>query len=468
MGLTPPALDVLLTRLLWPVPRVRLEAARAIAGLIRSGNRNAGDGLLNWISERTYESETVLGLNIIEAFDLAPHFEFARVRDAVTAPSHLSDWILKANFHQEAGLFPFRYAYAPPGDAPLSDRIRATFSAFNGVPQMFQSHLEHLEEMSSLPFLNRWRHEWEWLQVDDHRGMGDPSYFFHGDREKTGQFDFQDRETYVSAYLRTLAFAAAEWGLPHDMAEQHSRAGLTLNRGLAGVEPISRPTWSDGIIPGDRDLKRLAADIWDAAASDVPDDDSLSALRAVEVVGSGYAVFEFDRVTAATATFVEGASPSGRPWSYLANPARYEGGLYPGEDADEGKAAARKICSTTMVFDVGRGSVELVTHVHMPSPRISALPFSVDCASDHMDIRTDDEVIASWRHWYADWDPTSPREVRGLVGFATTVKSSVIERYCERHAVQQGVWCKVTWGAREYSYGEWKSQSAGIWIAPTV
>ena len=468
MGLNPPALDVLMTRLLWPVPRVRLETAKAIAGLIRSGNRYAGEALLNWISERTYESEAVLGLNIIEAFDLASYFDFARVRDATNAPSHLSDWILKANFHQEAGLSPFRYAYAPPGNAPLSERVRAAFSAFNGVPQMFQSHLEHLEGSSSLPFLDRWRHEWEWLQVDDHRTMGDPSHFLHGDREKVGQFDFHDRETYVSAYLRTLAFAAAEWGLPHDMAEQHSRAGLTLNRGLAGVEPISRPTWSDGIRPGDRDLKRLATEIWDAAAANVPDDCSLSALRAVDVVETGYAVFEFDRVTGEAASFVGGLPPSERPWSYLANAARYEGGLYPGRDPDGDEGAAKKICSTTMVFDVGRGSVELVTHLHMPSPRITAPSFSLDCGSDHVDIRTNDEVIASWRHWYADWDPTSPREVRGLVGFMTTVKSSVLDRHCERHAVQQGVWCKVTWGAREYSYGDWKSQSAGIWIAPTA
>lgn len=338
------------------------------------------------------------------------------------------------------------------------------FLAFNGVPQMFQSRLRHLEELSSLPFLDRWRHEWEWLQVDDHRDMGDPSYFLHGDREKTGQFDFQDRETYVSAYLRTLAFAAANWGLPHDMAEQHSRAGLTLNRGLAGVEPTSRPAWSSGIMPGECDLKRAAARIWEAASSDVPSGRSLSALRSVEVVGTGYAVFEFDRVTGEAASFVDGVPPSERPWFYLANAARYEGGLYPGQDICEDEAAVRKVCSVMMVFDVGRGSVDLVTDVHMPSPRMSARPLSVECSSDHIEMRTDDEVIASWRHWYADWEPTSPRDIHGLAGFATTVGSSILDQYCKRHALQQSVWCKVTWGAREHSYGDWKSQSTGLWI----
>jgi hypothetical protein len=74
----------------------------------------------------------------------------------------------------------------------------------------------------------------------------------------------------------------------------------------------------------------------------------------------------------------------------------------------------------------------------------------------------------NWPHpdWYADWDPTSPRDAHGLVGFATTVRSSILDRYCERHALQQGVWCEVAWGAREYSYGDWKSESAGLWIVP--
>lgn len=65
-----PALLMLLERLLWPVPRVRWEAGRSLARLIREGNREATRGLLNWISTRRLESEAVLGLGVIDAFDL--------------------------------------------------------------------------------------------------------------------------------------------------------------------------------------------------------------------------------------------------------------------------------------------------------------------------------------------------------------------------------------------------------------
>jgi hypothetical protein len=206
-----------------------LEAARALAELIKTGDRNAADRLLVWINEKKFESEVILGLNIIEAFNLGAFFEFDEVRNSVKAASHLSDWLMKANFAQADRLFPFRYAYAPPKKAELPEAVRRSFSAFNGVPQMFHSRLSHLEDQSGLPFCKRWQHEWEWLQASEFRSQGHPSYFLQGNRETTGQFDFADRETYVSAYLRTLSYAAAEWGLPHSIAEQHSRAALTLD-----------------------------------------------------------------------------------------------------------------------------------------------------------------------------------------------------------------------------------------------
>ena len=81
-----PALLMLLERLLWPVPRIRWEAARSLARLIREEDREAANGLLNWISARQLESEAILGLGIIDAFDLGAYFEFADVAKAVQAP----------------------------------------------------------------------------------------------------------------------------------------------------------------------------------------------------------------------------------------------------------------------------------------------------------------------------------------------------------------------------------------------
>lgn len=463
MGLALPTIDILLTRLLWPVPRVRLEAARALAALIKSGDQNAADRLLTWISRRKFESEAIIGLNIIEAFDLAAHFTFAEVRNSVKAASHLSDWLMKENFTQAKGLFPFRYKYAPEMKASLSETVRSSFSAFNGVPRMFHSRLSHLEEMSGISFLARWQHEWEWLQAGELRNQGDPSYFFHGNRENNGQFDFADRETYVSAYLRTLAFAALKWGLPHEMAEQHSRAALTLNRGLAGVEPIERPKWSDGILPGDRDLKEVASTIWSAASSSDDLGHLIAALRAVEVTETGFVVFEFDIVVGSATAFASHKEPSDEKWSFLADTARYEGGFYSRANADN-DAKPRMFCGTALTFEVGRQLVDLVPHVHLPTPHVKHPDLTVVCRQDGVEMQADRLPIAHWEHWYCDWEPTYPREVHGLIGYRTTVKRDFFEDFCNRNSLKTAVWCRVKLGTRQYSYSQFEDYKTGFWI----
>ena len=104
------ALPLLLARLLWPIPRVRWEVCRGLARLVRDGNQEARDGLLNWISSRRLESEAVLGLSLIDAFELGSHFEAADVSSAIHAPSCLTDWLLKRNFADIGSLSPCRYA----------------------------------------------------------------------------------------------------------------------------------------------------------------------------------------------------------------------------------------------------------------------------------------------------------------------------------------------------------------------
>ena len=239
--MTEPALSMLLERLLWPVPRVRREVGRSLARLIREGDREVARSLLNWISVRRLESEAVLGLGIIDAFDLGDHFEFAEVSEAVRAPSHLSDWLLKKNFTDARGLSTFRYEVSPPEPATLPQGEEAMFERYRkqAVPPIFSTVLSELHELTGFPFLQRWEHEWRWLQATDPRPAPALLHFFsHGERDRIGQFDPGQRELYVSAYLRTLAFAAISGVMPHPAAEQYALLALTMNRGLADLEPI--------------------------------------------------------------------------------------------------------------------------------------------------------------------------------------------------------------------------------------
>ena len=202
------AAALLTERLLWPIPRVRWEAARGLARLIRDGDQVARQALLVWIGRRELESEVILGLGVIDGFDLSWAFGSDEVFRAVKAPSFLSDLLLARNFADAACLFPFRYALSPNAPAPLSDEVSAWFERYwhAAVPPVFHHTLERLEEESGWPFLKQWKHDWCWLQSTHARPVPDrPYHFFDHDREGVGQLDLGQRELYVSAYLRTLA-----------------------------------------------------------------------------------------------------------------------------------------------------------------------------------------------------------------------------------------------------------------------
>ena len=75
------ALPLLVERLHWPVPRVRWEAARALAGLIRSGDSAARDALLDWNAKQRLEVDAVILPSILQAFSLADYFNFEEQED---------------------------------------------------------------------------------------------------------------------------------------------------------------------------------------------------------------------------------------------------------------------------------------------------------------------------------------------------------------------------------------------------
>lgn len=54
-------------------------------------------------------------------------------------------------------------------------------------------------------------------------------------RDVTGQFDVGQRELYVSAFLRCLAFGMWAWNVPREVAEDAADAACLLNRGLGAA-----------------------------------------------------------------------------------------------------------------------------------------------------------------------------------------------------------------------------------------
>ena len=385
---------MLLERLLWPVPRVRWEAGRSLANLIREKDRAATSGLLSWISARQLESEAVLGLGIIDAFDLGSYFEFSDVSKAIRAPSYLSDFLLKRNFTNVSGLSPIRYTISPSEQVSLPQHEKAWFDLYRewAVPPMFSDMLTVLQQSTDLPLRTRWEHDWRWLQASYPRPAADyPQFFSGGDRYSVGQFDQGQRELYVSAYLRTLAFAATR-GLPHDDAERFALLALTMNRGLADLEPVDRPDWTRNLLPFDSGrMKKLTQKLCvSAEAATKPGEEPL-ALRVVDIAPKGFVEFDFT-LTIGPTGFADGPAKAETLIHMItANEHLGEMTGRVGWEADIDLRSIKHPLAMTQGIcpkNIGRVHTEMALNIKLASPYVFGTSANVQCGPSEICLRS--------------------------------------------------------------------------------
>ena len=468
--MTSPALQMLLERLLWPVPRVRWEVSRSLAHLIRETDGEAASGLLNWISTRKLESEAVLALGIIDAFDLGAYFEFADVLNVVRAPSHLSDWLLKRNFTDASDLIPSRYAISPSEPASLPQHKEAWFDRYrkSAVPPIFSDVLTQLQQSTGLPFRKRWKHDWRWLCATHPRPAIEYPYFFVGaDDDRYGQFDHGQRELFVSAYLRTLAFASRCGSMPDVVAEKYAMLALTMNRGLADLEPIDRPVWARNILPcEDRRMKAIAQKLWVSAGNAAQPDEVPLALRVVDFTPKGFVEFDMT-LTIGPSGFADGPAEAETLDYLMANERPGEMTGLVGQKAGIGpRSIEHPLAMTQCVLpeDIGRVHAEMAPNIRLASPHVFETSANIQCGPTEIRLDTDSDVLSRWVHWYADWEPTISRELDSVVGSMTAVSKSRLDnlRTCSDLAVALLV--RVRQASRSEFYTKHEAKSESYWM----
>ena len=464
-----PALRMLLERLLCPVPRVRWETARSLAHLIREEDPEAALGLLNWISARKLESEAVLGLGIIDAFDLGAFFQFGEVSQAVRAPSHLSDLLLKKNFPDANGLSPFRYGISPPESCTLTVGEGLWFDRYRkaAVPPMFSGKLKWLQQMTGIPFYPRWEHDWRWLQATDPRPEADPRFFFGADPERVGQVDLGQRELYVSAFLRTLAYFAIRGSISHEVAEHFSLLALTMNRGLADLDSISRPDWARDFLPCDAGCtKEIAQELWECAGSAAEFGEVPLALRVVDF-DTKYFV-EFDLVLAVGPIDFTSRPPEVETRSGLIEnerPGEMEGVVRRNEGGDHFAIDSPLLMTEVILLeDLGRVHIDMACNIRLASPYLFGTSANVKCMPTEIRLEAGGEVVSRWVHWYAGWGPTQFRELGSAIGSMTTVLKSSFEQVLSARELEIARLVRVRRATRKESYEKHEIHTESYWI----
>lgn len=460
-----PALTLLLARLLWPVASVRWEAARALAGLIAAGDAGAVSALLSWIADRRLESEATIGLSVIDAFSLEAHFDGAAVAAAVRAPSVLSELLLRRNFGTGNPSAP---TFAPAHQADVTTHVADYFERRMGyvVPLGYKSHFEDLEEESGLPFMARWAHEWRWLQATlDEPLSSDPYWFTWREHGGSGLFDPRQREVYLSAYLRTLAFAEARWGLGRantDSLASEAQAGL---RGLARVEFQKRPDWTQGLTSSIEPPAVLAKRLWAQALADLPSGRGLLTLRCADLQPQEFVDLEIGLVAGVAPWPAEPAvfeqDTLERPWIEAA----FDGGVqltYPG---GRRVPSPTPLSVTAYARNYPRWHLDLFkTGICLAWPGLFKSPPSLSVRPDAISLAVEGREVSRFWAWHTDWEPMSPQAHLGWGGRITDIDSQDLADFVSSsgNALRRAALVRI--GRKGSNYKNYEIETHRLWL----
>lgn len=472
MGSMSAALQLLTLRLEWPASRVRWEAAHELARLIAQGAAGAAEALLSWISSRDLESEAALGVSIIHAFDLGRHFDVADVVAVIRSPSLLSDQLLRASF-PGTSVPSATYGYAM-GSWLVEREDKSYFDRNLGqvIALRYRSRLQSLEARSGFPFLLRWFAEWNWLRRRyDLPLSGRPDYIWaDGPRDNTSNVQVRQTEAYVSAYLRTLAFAVEDWDLPLDMAEAAAMEALPLCRGLAGLRPIERPAWSFDSLKHRKagGARRAAERAWASAARSVGAGQKPLSLRTTDHTDEEFLQLTLRRVLrdpGQVEAVPEHEDAERLPWSVVEDPYAAMSGLLT-VAIDHDPPAGEYLTTTVLAAKFPRLQIEFFpTDIELAHPKLFEEGVSTRATEDSLDLVAGGDVVSGWRYWYSDWEPTHPREISAYWGRLTSIDGRRLTNHARRSGMEMAVLCHAVYGHRRYAYGDAEVERESFWLS---
>ena len=465
-----PSLGLLLERLLWPVPRVRWEAARALARLVRARDGGALDALTGWTAKRTLASECLLGLGVIHAFDLADFCPEDTARRTVSKPSLASDWMLRTVYGTHEPSAPFRYTVSPGTSAHLDEDAAVLFDRLNtvAVPPVFLQTLERLEGALDFAFVDRWRHDWSWICRSHGVKAPKPGFFLGPGQRRSGTLHMPQGEMLVSAYLRTLAYAMHMGKMQADQAEYRAMLALPMNRGLAELEPVERPAWSRNLLQRWRDSgHELIEQIWAQAGRRTHPGETPAALHVVEADERDFIEVDVDVVLG------HGTLNAGEPVA--------EAPKCGWEDAETGcmggdiqlREGSRRPLVAPMTLaclvppeHVGRVDASVALQVKLACLALGWRRGRVRCRTNDVELRVDAEVVSRWHHWYAEWEPSTFTQLDAIVSGMTTIQRIWFRKYAKSSDLSVALVARVRFGTREHPDQDQSVNVHEFWINP--
>ena len=239
-------INLLVDRLRWPAALVRERAAAQIAELIGEGRRDVSDALLAWIGRQELESRACTGilpfLRVKELTNIRP-VDTQELAQTCGARSVLSDLFIRYydQSYDDASTSARHFGLPPAAWQPPEENHETPVSGLGqGLVQTLRSYDNEFHASLTRQF------EFERAKLRELYGDS-PNHAsrLRGTRQEGFHPGWYTRsgEIAASAYLRTLASAESNHGIPGDLISHMSAYVSPVDMGLWQVKSAAKPAW---------------------------------------------------------------------------------------------------------------------------------------------------------------------------------------------------------------------------------
>jgi len=475
----PIALSFLFQRLKWPVPMSRWRTAREIRNLLNDpGARSSTtDALLDYLDQCKTESEVCESLTIVFLTSPVGRPTQTALTSRLHCPSILADIILERTFGQGHGVVGWHQAHS--GRAPADFEGGSYFEEHKTAhaPPILVNNLRKLESTSGCPFLQHWAYEWKTLcdKLGTHYTRY-PHYFddvLDARAGIMGQYWQRMREVYLSAYLRTLAYAVSEWRMPQRIAEDYC---VEIVHGIAGffdIEPSARPAWlsdfPERFCTSGVDFTPIIRELVQAARAE-----GMMLVSLDTPVASS--VQKYAKLTLSAHLVTPDYEPPDGAFLYekmllmsVADTFELKGPpaeITIEEASTEGKTGDEvAVCSCLFPIPFGSWQGDYM-NLGLTIPAPYTIPNTeIRCTHDSIDcIASDGKVVSRIRIWNDNWTPSHPKGGSTRCGTATMIDQELLAEAMERLGRKLAFFIRLRIWDREKDYGDYSESERTFFL----
>lgn len=464
-------IDVLVDRLRWPAALVRERAASQLGKLIAEGDEAARNTLLSWMNRQELESVAAIGLLpfLYAARESARPFTENELSSACRASSALSELYL-CHFdpvHKSSAWLSRHSGPRPSGWNPPNKVTPASHRALD----FLLDRLRVVEEVYLKPLTAHF--EFEVSVLEGRYGQSPAQAFRAAGTQDRGYHPFWQplsREVRLSAYLRTLAWAASRSMLPDDVILDRASSISPVDLGLWHVAPSNSPRWWPSLsISSHGEVDREIVEIIQNVES------------TVEAWGTGtYVVLAASGCISQTGliqhnlevrSFFQQPDGPERPTSQElfeelhsiqgsvrqeTSPLRFEGAVTVDRDFQQLSDWLIFPCSgsTLPKAIISWQSWRGMRKLQCPSHLLSEGEIQAVCRGDSIDYEDEEGLIARWSDWSEGVSAIAVRDLMPNSGWVLVAPRGVVERFSEATGMNLAWAWEIASNFRQYSYEE--------------